>query len=359
MADGTPAKKSNWAHWVTGISLAIGIAALVWTIYTVGPIELWHRLKSIGWWFFAIMGLETIISSLDAAAMYHFLSPDQALIPYRRALLAQVSGRAVNAVVPSGNIGEVVKVSVLVEGGVHDARAVSCILVYNLAGMLAEFTMIAVGAPMIAVLVPMGWGLRAILVFAAVFSVAASVGLVFLVQKGMLVSLARLMRRVRIISQPRFERWSVRLGEIDAKLRLEGGARARDRLIGVGLVYLSRIFSWSMLAVLLHALGKPIQLGFFAAITVGGFAVYLAATLVPLGLGVSEGGNAALYGALGYDPAIGVAITLAKRARDVVYATIGLVLLLASETVQNARERGKRKSAAMPAVQVDSKSDAG
>jgi uncharacterized membrane protein YbhN (UPF0104 family) len=166
----------------------------------------------------------------------------------------------------------------------------------------------------------------------------------------MLVSFARLVRRLRLISQVRFDRWSLRLGEIDKKLRLEGGARQRDRLIGVILVYVSRMTSWSMLAVLLHALGKPVEIGFFAAITVGGFAVYLVAQLVPLGLGVSEGGNAALYGALGFDPAIGVAVTLAKRARDVVYATIGLVLLLATETVTNARNRGKRKSQSMAAA---------
>src|SRR5262249_31842722 len=104
MAEAAPAapdrgeKKSSWAHWFTIIAMAIGIGALVWTIYSVGLEQLWSDLKKIGWWFLVIAGLEVVISGLDAGAMYMFLSPDQALIPYRRALLAQVSGRAVNAV---------------------------------------------------------------------------------------------------------------------------------------------------------------------------------------------------------------------------------------------------------------------
>lgn len=342
-------KKSNWAHVFTIGALVIGLAALAWTIYSVGIHELWHDLTKIGWWFLAIMGLEMIISSLDAAAMYHFLSPDRHLIPYRRALLAQVSGRAVNVVVPSGNVGEVVKVSVLVEGGIPDARAVAGIVVYNLAGLLAELAMVAVGAPMMALVVPMGWGLRAVLFGAAGFSVVLAIALFVLVQKGMLVTFARAFRRIRIISQARFERWTEKLGAIDAKIRIEPGPQLRDRWIGIGIVFLSRTTSWSLTAVLLHAVGQPITFGYYAAITVGGFAVYLIATLVPFGLGISEGGNAALFKALGIDPTIGVATALAKRVRDIAYATIGLVLLLVSETVQDARARSKRKSAQMPA----------
>jgi hypothetical protein len=289
------------------------------------------------------MGLEVIISSLDAAAMYQFMSPDHKRIPYSRTLLAQVSGRAVNVVVPSGNVGEVVKVSVLVEGGVANERAVAGIVVYNLAGLLAELTMVAVGAPIMAVVVPMGWGLRAVLFGAAGFCVVLGLAMFVLVQRGMLVSFARAFRKLRVISEARFERWSAKLGAIDEKIRIEPGPQLRDRWIGIAIVYLSRATSWSMSAVLLHAVGQPITFGYYAAITVGGFAVYLVATLVPFGLGVSEGGNAALFRALGINPVIGVATVVAKRVRDIVYATIGLVLLLASETVQEARARSKRK----------------
>jgi hypothetical protein len=368
-------RKASWARWVTVGSLIVAIAALVWTIQSTGVDTLVQGLRDIGWWFAAVVGLEVMITSLDAAAMYAFLSPDQDKIPYRRALLAQVGGRAVNAVVPSGNVGEVVKVSVLVEGGVSDARAVSCILFYNLAGMLIEFVMIAVFAPITALLVPMGNGLRVLLFACTIICVTAAIGMFALVERGMLVSLARLLgristgfarllARVRILSaaglarwqdrsKTRFDRWQVKLAAIDDKLRSTGGARRRDRRLGIGLVFCSRCMSWGITAVLLHALGLPVSLGFFAAISVGGFVIYLLSTFVPLGLGISEGGGYALYQALGANPAFGVTIAVARRSTQLVYATIGLVLVTFTETVQGARARqARRMSAAHPVVEA-------
>lgn len=366
-------RKSSWARWVTLISLIAAIVALVWTVQSTGLDTLIERLTHIGWWFAVVIGLEVLITSLDAAAMYAFLSPDQDKIKYRRALLAQIGGRAVNSVVPSGNVGEVVKVSVLIEGGVTNSRAVSCILFYNLAGLLVEFVMIGVFAPLTAILVPMGTGLRVVLFATTIVCVVAAVGMFALVERGMLVSLARMMGRVsiglarllaaarilsaeglerwRARSRARFARWQVKLGAIDDKLRSTGGARRRDRRVGIALVLISRSLSWAITAVLLHALGFPITLGFFAAISVGGFVIYLASTMVPLGLGVSEGGNYALYQALGANPVIGVTVAVARRSTQLFYATIGLVLVTFTETVQGARERhARRMSAAQPAV---------
>ena len=45
--------------------------------------------------------------------------------------------------------------------------------------------------------------------------------------------------------------------------------------------------------------------------------------------------------AIGENPARGVTMVIARRVTLVVYATIGLVLMTASETVQRARERAR------------------
>ncbi|HSN28293.1 MAG TPA: hypothetical protein VLT45_18535, partial [Kofleriaceae bacterium] len=72
--------------------------------------------------------------------------------------------------------------------------------------------------------------------------------------------------------------------------------------------------------------------------TVGGFVVYMAASLVPMGLGISEGGTYGLFKALGENPARGTALVIARRVTLVAYAAIGLVLVITSETVRRARE---------------------
>jgi len=51
-------ERPTWARWVTRISLAVAIAALVWTIRDIGLRTLGDYLHRIGWWWIAILVFE-------------------------------------------------------------------------------------------------------------------------------------------------------------------------------------------------------------------------------------------------------------------------------------------------------------
>src|SRR5260221_12326334 len=107
--------RPTWARWVTRISLVIALVALVLTVHDTGLTTIGRYFKKIGWWWFAVVALEVAITSLDAVAIRAFLSPEQDKVGIGAALLSQLAGRSVNAVTPSGNLGEAVKVSVLTD----------------------------------------------------------------------------------------------------------------------------------------------------------------------------------------------------------------------------------------------------
>ncbi|MBV8760352.1 MAG: flippase-like domain-containing protein [Deltaproteobacteria bacterium] len=318
----------------------VAALALVLTVRKVGLLAIAKYFRLIGWWWIAVFVLEVVITSLDAVAIRAFMSPEQHKVGFRHALLSQLAGRSVNAVTPSGNVGEAVKVSVLTEH-VSTPRAVSTILLYNIVSFSVELLMVAVAAPFLALLLPMPGSLRAVFLLAAVICAALSIGLYLLVHRGMLASLARAGVRLNLLSEARFERWQSRLGSVDEKLRLVAGARARDRWLGIAAVIMSRLISMTLSLVILHAIGEPITVSFVAGYTVGGFVVYMAASLVPMGLGISEGGTYGLFKALGENPARGTALVIARRVTLVAYAAIGLVLVITSETVRRAREAHK------------------
>ncbi|HEY1554967.1 MAG TPA: lysylphosphatidylglycerol synthase transmembrane domain-containing protein [Kofleriaceae bacterium] len=325
---------------MTRISLVVALFALVLTIRDIGLRNIGHYLQRIGWWWFAVVALEITITTLDAVAIRAFLSPEQRLTRLRSVVLAQLAGRSVNAVTPSGNLGEAVKISVLTED-VSNSRAVATILLYNVVSFTAEFGFVAVAAPIAALLVPMpDWTRYTLLVIGAV-SLIVAFGLYALVRRGMLTSVARLALRVRILSRARYERWAEKLQAVDDKLRLVAGARRRDRMVGIGAVLASRATSYTLSLLILHAVGEPITLAFVAAYIVGSHAIYLVSSLVPMGLGISEGGNYWLFKALGENPARGVTLVIARRVTLVMYAALGLVLFAASETVQRARQRAE------------------
>lgn len=349
--------RPTWARWVTRISLVLGLVALVWTIHTTGISTIGSYFKRIGWWWFAVVALEVVITSLDAVAIRAFMSPEQHKVKLRSALLSQLAGRSVNAVTPTGNLGEAVKVSVLTEH-VTQSRAVATILLYNVVSFTVELATVAIAAPFAALLLPMPTGLRWAMIGASVVCAALAVGCYALVHTGVLSNLASVARRIRIpgiawarckifkletasrylLSPTTFERVKESLEAVDRKVRVSEGARTRDRVLGIIAVTLSRLISMSLSLLILHAVGEKITVGFVAAYTVGGFAIYMASTLVPMGLGISEGGNYWLWRALGENPARGVTLVMARRVTLVIYAAIGLILVAVSETVARARE---------------------
>ena len=341
--------RPSWARWVTRASLVIAAIALVYTIRKTGLDNLWTNFQRIGWWWLVVVPMEAVITTLDAFAIRAFLSPEQHKVRLRTAVLAQLSGRAVNAVAPTGSLGEAIKVSVLTEH-VSQSRAVATILLYNVVGFTVELATVAIAAPIMAVLLPMPSGVRWLMIISAIVCAAMSVGLYALVRRGMLASVAGLGVRLRILSKVRYERWREKLSAVDDKVRITTGARTRDRVLGISLVTISRVTSMSLSLMLLHAMGGAITAAFVAAYTVGGFVIYMLGSLVPMGIGVTEGGNFEMFKLLGADSSAGVSLVEARRTTLLAYAAIGLVLLTASETVKRARLRQRDAAAATPAA---------
>lgn len=326
----------RWARLLTAGSLVVAIGALALTIHDVGLFTLGRYLKLIGWWWLAIVPMEVASTTLHATAMRAFMSPER--IPLRHAVLAQLAGRAINAVTPSGNLGEVMKVSMLTEH-VSQSRAVSTILLYNVVSFSVELLIIAVACLGIALLVPAPAGASGMLLATGAGCLVISVGLYALVRRGMLASLAGLAVKLRVLGRARHARWEARLRGVDDKLRLVSGARLRDRWIGIAALAASRLNSMVLSLLILHAVGVPITAGFVVVWTVASFVIYFASTLVPMGVGVAEGGYWGFFRTMGHNPAQGVALVLARRTVTIMYAAVGLLLVTMSETVKRVKAR--------------------
>jgi uncharacterized protein (TIRG00374 family) len=321
----------------------------VLTLHDVGLYTLGRHLRLIGWWWLAIVPMEVVSTTLHATAMRAFMSPEQ--IPLRHAVLAQLAGRAINAVTPSGSLGEVMKVSMLTEH-VSQSRAVSTILLYNIVSFSVELLIIAVGCLGIALFVSTPAGVGWMLLVIGAGCLVISIGLYVLVRRGMLASIAGLAVRIRVLSRARHARWEARLRGVDDKLRLVNGARMGDRWFGIAALTASRLNSMVLSLMILHALGVSITAEFVLVWTVASFAIYFASKLVPMGVGISEGGYWGFFRTMGHDPAQGVALVLARRTMAIMYAAVGLLLVTTNETVKRVRARHAEKAAAAPPIPV-------
>jgi uncharacterized membrane protein YbhN (UPF0104 family) len=113
-----------------GLTLVIGLVALVLLVDHLGREGLERVFLGTGWWFLVIAAIDFLSVLCDAAGVYCFV---RAVTPisYPRVLAAQASGIAINRLTPGNSLGEPVKVTMLM-AHVPEETAVSSVVKFNL-----------------------------------------------------------------------------------------------------------------------------------------------------------------------------------------------------------------------------------
>ena len=90
--------------------------------------------------------------------------------------------------------------------------------------------------------------------------------------------------------------------------------------------------------------GRMAGLGWLISL-VAGVVLGWISTIIPMGLGISEGSTAALFALIGAPSALGVALALARRVNQVVFALLGFAIL----TLDRVASRVHRQIRTRPA----------
>lgn len=345
--EGGDEKAPSWTRFFTYGSIALAAIALVVTIWSVGPARLLAQLADIGIGFAAVLLIELAITGCDSLALSGFLGKGGRRPSFLHVVRAQVSGRAINAVTPLASLGEATKATTLMEQ-TSSHRAIAAVIHYNIVSIGIRLLTIAIGAPICALVLDLPEALNVVLWVGGAVAAAALAGGVVLVRRGMLATAIDAVRAVRLVSQERAKRWRDKLAGIDKHLRPRPDQRARQRWSPALFVIGSRMLSLVSMWVVLASVGYRAGVGTIAAVATAGTLISMMASIVPMGLGISEGSNAALFAALGAPASLGVTMVLGNRITLLCYAAIGIFLVSASTAVGSARklhvERRTRKT---------------
>lgn len=336
-----PSTAPRWARWFTYASFAVAGIALVLTFVMSGPRTIVNQLVAIGPWFGLVIAIEVLGTCCDANALRLYLGSRHRRPGFGHVLRAHVAGRAVSLVTPLGSLGELTKTTILMEGTSTD-RAIAAVARWNLTTIAISLAAIVIVAPICAWRLSLPTWIAGVLYIGAALAALLFVVGVTLIRRGVLTSAVNVLVRLHIISRARRKAWRPRLRSIDQQLRGRGylpvGAAP------FGWLVLSRALTWLGLWVVMAASGTFAGVGTMAALATAGTVISWASTIVPLGFGVSEGGNAALFSALGHDPALGVTLVLARRMIQLLYAAVGLSFFATTGTIEKARKLGERRA---------------
>jgi uncharacterized membrane protein YbhN (UPF0104 family) len=336
-------KKSVWNTVFNLVVFLIGGAALVWMLRTTSWSEVAEVVADVGAWSVVIITLDLTSLVLDAKAWHAFMRPEARMVPFWRVLGAWSSGRAINVLTPGGGLGEAVKVTML-DGHAPRARVLSSIVLLNVSMLYFSVSVMLIGIPITLLLVDLPDALNVM------------VALGFVIHRGAMRSLVGTLRRFRLISAERAKVWKEKLKDVDRHIKELHSDRTSGTRAGFGYVLASKLVNYSATITLLGAVGVPLSPALVIGVLSVGVLISWIAAIVPLGLGLADGGNYALYSLLGATGQQGLFVTLLARARSIAVALLGLAMMagltvldrLFKRRIQHKIAELKAKAAAGP-----------
>jgi hypothetical protein len=310
----------------------IGLGVLVWMMYSLGWTGITSVFRRAGVWFPIIIGLDVLAMCCDAAAIHQFMRPEARMVSYVRVLAAQASGRAISLLTPGGVLGEATKVTMLVSHAPR-SRVVSAIALFDLASLYLSVGVLIVGVPLTVALVDLPHDVAVVVWTGLAVVIALVVGLAALIHRGAVGTILDALGKLRIVNRERLAGWRTKLEDIDKHLRELHGDRSPGTHAGFALVGLSRVLTWATTTAILHSIGVTITPTLLIGVFSCGVLVGWISAVVPLGAGIADGTNYALYNVLGATGSYGLEATGLDRARSVTVALLGLLAMGIAHTL--------------------------
>jgi putative membrane protein len=317
--------KSGTALLTAGALLFIGVLA------SQGLPAVLSALAVAGWGLSMVAAFHLLPLVLDAAAIRVLFGPNAFPAPLRAAVLTRWAGESANSFLPAGQIGgPVLMARHLAHRGLPMEEAAAVITVSTTLQTVAQILFALLGVALLGAraghMSDAALGTSAL---AASGFLAVQIGGFYLLQRrGFFGKFIR--AATRFAGKRDWSDWVSRAEAIDQSVQdIYGRAGAVAAsfllslvgwLVGAGEVWLILRFlghpvSW-LPALLLESLGQAIRGAAFA---------------VPGALGVQEGGYLLLAPLVGLSPDTALALSLSKRAREILLGLPGLLYLHASE----------------------------
>jgi uncharacterized membrane protein YbhN (UPF0104 family) len=327
------------------LRVALAVAGLLFFVLYAGRVDarqLEAVFRELGGWLPLLLLPFLLVYLVDTAAWGRVLTPARS-VSYWRLFRIRWAGEAVSNVIPSAYVGgEVVKIYLLRKGGIPTADATASTVVSKTAQSLAQIAFIGAASVVLLNRSPDQPGLSVavgVILCGGVFLLVAAL---WLQRRGLFHALVRFLSWCRAP-----KRWVGRLGAAAAgvdRVTREFYLGHPRRFLASGGLYLCgwlldtvEIFAFAWLS------GAPISWG--QALVVEAFTGVAKALgwFVPGSAGIQETGIVVIGRMAGLGDPLCVGYALFRRARELVYALAGW-LLLACEDGALAMVRGVRRS---------------
>ncbi len=300
-----------------------GVAVLAFLVVRIGAGAVVSSLSRLAWWQFLIVCLPYGIGmAVDTLGWRYAFAGEPP--PYARMLAARIAGEALNVVSALGSVGgEPVKVWLL-RPVVPYTESVPSVVIDKTTVTIAQTLFLALGLVLAVTAVAVdGQIVSAMLGLIAVQGLATG-GFIVTQIVGLVGRAARLLTWAGLIKE------TSNAERFDASLRRFYRHQWPRCLLSVAFHLGGCLLGVLETVVILAVLDIPVGLGTAVLIEALGSGVRFVSFLIPGSIGVLEGANAAAFAALGLGAGAGLAFSLVRRARQVAWIGVGLLVIVAT-----------------------------
>jgi len=310
------------ASWL----LSIGVLLFVGVLLSQDLPAILATLGHAGWGLLLVALFHLLPLIIDAMAICVLIERAQSRHPLRDSLLARWVGESANSLMPAGQIGgPVLMARHLAQRGLALEEAAAAITVSTTLQTFAQIAFALLGIVVLGQTTHFSpAALRTAALIASAF-LAVQVGGFYLVQRRGLFS--KLMNAVRRFSRKRdWSQWVAQAQAID--LAVQGTYRRNGPVTASFLLSLAGwIVGTGEVFLIARFLGTPVGWRDAFVLESLGQAIRGAGFAIPGALGVQEGGYLLLAPLAGLAPNAALALSLAKRARELLLGLPGLLYL--------------------------------
>ncbi len=311
----------------------IGIAVLVWMVYNIGLGEIWGNIKDTGWWFFAIIGVWTIVYTFNGLAFHVILrgSNGAGKVSLLRKIKLMISGFAINSMTPIGLLGgEPYKIIELKEDFGID-QATSGVLLSTMMHFLAHFIFWMLSVPIFIFVVPViPLGIKIILWGVVLGGLILTYWAFTVFRKGLIHQALAVAARIPFVKN-KVKEYRIghteRIEVMDSLMAELFADRKKDFFLALSFEIIARFLS--SIEIMFMAIPIGYHLSFFQCVIVAAFSSLFANILFfsPMQLGTREGGFGIAFSMLTIPLGVGVYVGLITRIREMFWIMVGIILM--------------------------------
>lgn len=304
------------------VLLILGLALIGWSVHRIGLGPILSALERLAWWQFALVCMPyAVIMAIDTLGWRFAFAGAPA--PFHRLFGARLAGEALNLVTAFGSVGGEAVKAWLIRRDVDYTASVPSVVIAKTTITMAQALFLAIGVVLAWTFLGTDSRVIGIMVWILVVEILAVAGFVGVQVVGIVGRAGRLLEWFGVVKRDGSTQ------RLDASLR-DYYRRDWRRL---SLSTLFHLVGWLLGVVeaylILHFLQIPAGLVLATVVEALGAGVRFAAFLIPASLGVFESANAAAFEAMGLGAGAGLAFSFVRRARQLVWLGIGLLVLVA------------------------------